>query len=96
MGTSGAAETFFVVASTDLQRSGIMITRIREQLERVTDLKNKCTLTVTTVPVELPSGILGETLERQVQTVADCITHMILTTREQKQLRAAKGDRASN
>ncbi len=96
MGTSGAAETFFIVASTDLQRSGIMITRIREQLERVTDLKNKCTLTVTTVPVELPSGILGETLERQVQTVADCITQMILTTRERKQLRAAKGDRASN
>src|SRR4029077_20380983 len=69
MGTSGAAETFFVVASTDLQRSGIMTTRIREQLERVSDLKTKCTLTIATVPVELPPSHPGETLEQQVQTV---------------------------
>ena len=33
MGISGATETFFVVASTDMDRSGIMTTRIREQLE---------------------------------------------------------------
>jgi signal transduction histidine kinase len=96
MGTSGAVETFFVVASTDLQRSGIMTTRIREQLERVTDLKAKCTMTITTVPVELPSGNLGETLEQQVQTVASCVTQMILTGRERKQLCAGKGTRRSN
>ena len=40
MGTTGNAETFFVVASTDLQRSGIMTTRIREQLERMDELKS--------------------------------------------------------
>jgi hypothetical protein len=96
MGTSGAVETFFVVASTDLQRSGVMTTRIREQLERVPDLKAKCTMTITTVPVELPSGNLGETLEQQVQTVASCVTQMILTGRERKQLCAGKGTRHSN
>ena len=50
MGASGTTETFFVVASTDLQRSGVMTTRIREQLERVDELKTKCTLAITTVP----------------------------------------------
>jgi hypothetical protein len=96
MGTSGAAESFFVVAATDLQRSGIMTARIREQLERVTDLKTRCTLTISTVPVELPSEEPGETLEQQVQTVAACVTRMILTSMERKQLCAEKGAHDSN
>jgi hypothetical protein len=96
MGTSGAAETFYVVASTDLQRSGIMTARMREQLERVSDLKTKCTLTITTVPVELPSDNLGATLEEQVKTVAGRVTQMILKGRERKQSRAGKGKKDSN
>jgi len=78
-----------------LQRSGIMTTRIREQLERIPDLKTKCTLTITTLPVEIPSENLG-TLEQQVQVVAGCVTRMILTNREQKQLCTTKGTKASN
>ncbi|HWY21697.1 MAG TPA: hybrid sensor histidine kinase/response regulator [Candidatus Acidoferrum sp.] len=96
MGTSGAAETFFVVASTDLQRSGAMTTRIREQLERVPDVKTKSTLTITTVPVQLPSGNAGATLEQQIQGVADCVTRMILTTGEQKKPGAGKHPKNSN
>jgi signal transduction histidine kinase len=96
MGTSGVAETFYVVASTDLQRSGIMTTRMREQLERVSDLKTKCTLTITTAPVELPSDNLGATLEEQVKTVAGRVTQMILKGRERKQSRAGKGKKDSN
>jgi signal transduction histidine kinase len=96
MGASGTTETIFIVASTNLQNSGIMTTRIREQLERVSDLKTKCTLTVTTVPVELPSENPGETLEQQVQTVADRITQMILTSRERNQLSAAKSTSPSH
>ena len=95
MGTSGAAETFFVVASTDLQRSGIMTKRIREQLERVIELKTKCTMTITTVPVEIPSMQAG-TPEQQVQTVADCVTQMILLSNARKQVCTAKGTRDSN
>jgi signal transduction histidine kinase len=91
MGTSGTTETFFVVASVDMQRSGNMTARLREQLERVPDFKSKCTVTITTVPVELPSGYLGETLEEQVETLAGCITQMIVTSRERKQLCAGKG-----
>lgn len=77
MGTSGTAETFFVVASTDLDRSGIMMTRIREQLERVPDLKSKCALTIMATPVQLPSDISNQSLEHQVLSVAEQITGMI-------------------
>jgi Histidine kinase-, DNA gyrase B-, and HSP90-like ATPase len=90
METSGATETFYVVASTDMQRSGIMTTRIREQLDRVPDLKTKCSITITTVPVELPAEPAGATLEQQVESVAGCVTQMIAASRERKQIAAAK------
>jgi signal transduction histidine kinase len=96
MGTSGAAETFFVVASTDMQGSGIMTTRIREQLERVGDLKAQCTLRITTVPVELPSENPPGTLEQQVQALTDGITQLILTNSERKKVCAGKGTKDSN
>ncbi len=89
MGTSGAIETFFVVASTDLPSSGTMTTRIREQLERVTDLKVKSTLTITTLPIELPSS--NATLEQQVQAVAERVTQMIKESVEAKLLCTGKG-----
>jgi signal transduction histidine kinase len=84
MGTSGTAETFFVVASTDLQRSGIMTTRIREQLERVKDVKTKYALTISTVALELPAQLEG-TLQQQVQTLADHVGQAIMASLEQKQ-----------
>jgi sigma-B regulation protein RsbU (phosphoserine phosphatase) len=96
MGTSGTTETFFAVASTDLQRSGIMTTRIREQIERVTDLKTKCTVTITTLPVELPAGNPAATLEQQVQTVAEHVTHMIMESVDSKQLSDGKRTRDPN
>jgi signal transduction histidine kinase len=67
MGTSGSSEAFFVVASTDLQRSGIMTTRIREQFERVDQIKEKCAVTITTLPIELDPALADESLQRQVQ-----------------------------
>ncbi len=96
MGTSGATETFFVVASTDLERSGIMTTRIREQLGRVPDFKSKCIVTIMAAPVELPSDISSQALEQQVQTVTEQITGMITASLERKQLCAAKSPRDSN
>ena len=78
MGSTGTEETFFVVASTDMERSGIMTTRIREQLDRVADLANKARLTITTTPVEPPEPQPGESLDDQVQRVAQCVTSMIL------------------
>ena len=89
MGTSGAAETFFIVASTDLQRSGIMTTRIREQLDLVENLRQRCTFAIATMPIELPSLDADESqgsLDRMVQVVADCVTQMILKSLERKHL----------
>jgi signal transduction histidine kinase len=96
MGTSGAAETFFVVASTDLDRSGIMTTRIQEQLERVPDLKNKCVFTIMAAPVELPPDISSQSLEQQLRTVAEHVGAMISMSMEKKQLCAGKSARDSN
>ena len=96
MGTSGTTESFFIVASTDLQRSGIMTTRIREQLERVPDLKTKCTLTITAVPVEVPSASGTGTVQQQVQSVADCVSQMIFASRERQQMSAGKSSQGFN
>ncbi len=101
MGTSGAAETFFVVASTDLERSGIMTARIREQLERVPGFNTKFTLTIMAAAVELPPDISGQafssqSLEQQVQTVAEHITWMITASLERKQSCAEKSTRDFN
>jgi len=96
MGTSGAAETFFVVASTDLQQAGIMTARIREQLERVPDLKTKCTLTISTSPIELSPEKPGETVEQTVQTLASGVTQMILAGMDRKQAYVAKAASTAN
>jgi signal transduction histidine kinase len=90
MGTSGTSESFFVVASTDLERSKIMTTRIREQLERVPDLTAKCKLSISTVPVEVRAQE-GESLEQQIQSLADQITDMILSSMERKPVSAGNG-----
>jgi hypothetical protein len=90
MGTPGASETFFVVASSDLERSGIMTTRIRAQLDRVADLKTKCTVTISTVPVELDAAIRAKPLEEQIQAVAEQVTQMITKAIDRKPLCSPK------
>lgn len=96
MGTSGINETFFIVASTDLQRSGIMTTRIREQLERIPDLKAKCTLTITTVPIEPSAAGEPGGIKEQVQAVAGTVNRMILSTRQRQFASSDKSARQLN
>ena len=96
MGISGATETFFVVASTDMDRSGIMTTRIREQLERMSDLKAKCSLTITSIPLDLPSDHVAKDVAQQVQAVADSVTQAIMASVERKLSFAAKSKPDSN
>jgi hypothetical protein len=76
MTTSQPEQTFFVVASTDLTRAEIMMTRIRGQLEKLPDLKASCELEVSASAVPLPDLAAGHTLEEQVQEVADRVTEM--------------------
>lgn len=79
LGSPGQAETFFVVASTDLSHVEIMTTRIRGQIERAVDLKSHCTLTITTTPIELSPAAPEEPLASRVQRVADSVNAMIMT-----------------
>jgi signal transduction histidine kinase len=83
MGTSGVSETFFVVAATDLQRSGIMTKRIRSQMERVADVNTKCALTISAMAID-PVLEHGLSPEQQVQELASSVTQMIMAGVERK------------
>jgi signal transduction histidine kinase len=78
MAAHGPGEAFYIVASTDLQHAGIMTTRIREQLERMEDLKAKAHLTISLVSVELPEPSADAPLEQQVEALTTRVTEMIL------------------
>jgi signal transduction histidine kinase len=96
MVTAGGAGTFFVVCSTDMTQSGIMTARIREQLERVAELKAKYSLTIMAAPIEFSSATSGQTLEQQVQALASHVTGMITSSMDRKQLRPEKPIQNSN
>lgn len=78
MGNTGTGETFFVAASTDLDRVEVMMKRIREQLAAGAGLKAADVLKVSATAVLLPSCEDGRALEGLVQTVADRITEMAM------------------
>jgi signal transduction histidine kinase len=77
MTAAGAEETFLVVASTDLERANIMMTRIREQLDKVPDLDGTGELEVSASSVSLPDGVAGRSLPEQVQEVAQAVAEMV-------------------
>jgi hypothetical protein len=74
MGNTGTNETFFVAASTDLERAQVMMKRIREQLEAGAGFKAAGVLKVSATAVLLPSTGDGKPLEELVRAVADRIT----------------------
>ncbi len=76
MVASGAEETFLVVASTDLVRANIMMSRIREQLGKVPGVKETAELQVCASEVPLPHDGADRSLEQQVQQVACTVTEM--------------------
>ena len=76
-GTGGPVETFFVVASTDMARVGIMMERIREQIGSLPKLKASGTLRVTAEPIPKPTAGDPRTLEQQVWGIADYVGEMI-------------------
>jgi hypothetical protein len=78
MGNTGTSETFFVTASTDLERAEVMMKRIREQLEAGAGFKAAGFLKVSATAVLLPSAEDGKSLEGRVQAVADRVTEMAM------------------
>ena len=73
----GADETFFVVASTDMQKVNIMMDRIREQVGGVPRLKASGTLRVTAEMIPTAPTAAPRTVEQQVWDVADVVTEII-------------------
>ena len=77
MGRSGPVETFFVVASTSMEKVSIMMDRIREQVGELPKLKASGTLRMTVEMVPPPPDADPRTLEQQVFGVADYVTEII-------------------
>ncbi len=77
LGTSGYSEAFFVVASTDMQKVGILMDRIRDQVGALPQLKASGTLCVTAEMIPSPPVGDPRTLEQQVWGVADHVTEII-------------------
>jgi len=77
MESSGTGETFFVVASTDMQKVEIMMERIRDQVGGLPKLKSSGTLRLTVEAIPAPPTADPRTLEQQVWGVADTVTELI-------------------
>jgi len=77
MGTGGPVETFFVVASTDMQRVNVMMNRICDQVGALPQLKASGTLRVMAETIPGPPATDPRTLEQQIWGVADHVTEII-------------------
>jgi len=88
MGATGSVENFFIVASTDMEHSPIMTTRIREQLEKIPGVSAKGALTIEASAVELTPIDPAIAMDQQVQAIASRISAMILQSMSGKQMYA--------
>src|SRR4029077_21218982 len=76
-GTSGPVETFFVVASTDMERVGILMERIRDQIGSLSRPNAGGTLRVSAEKIAAPPAAYPSILEQQVWGIADYVTEVI-------------------
>ena len=76
IGASGQEQTLYVVASTDLDHSAIMIDRIRGQFEKIEELRLAGDFEIRACEIPLPDTGSANSLAQQVQAVADRITVM--------------------
>ncbi len=88
----GATETFFVVASTDMEKVNIMMERIREQLGTLPKMKANGSLRVTAEAIPRMPARNAKTLDQQVWDVADYVTRTIQGNRERAAALYGKGE----
>lgn len=79
MASPGPEQTLFVVASTDLEHSAIMINRIREQLQKVEEFNRRGEVEIGVSEIPLPDTSSAIPLNQQVQSVADRVAVMTQT-----------------
>ncbi len=82
MTAAGPGQSYFVVASTDLDRAEIMMARIRGQMEKLPDLKASGDFEVSASAVPLAdfsgaNSLEAMSLDKQVAAVADRVTEMV-------------------
>jgi sigma-B regulation protein RsbU (phosphoserine phosphatase) len=75
----GFTDTIYVVASTDMLRVGIMLQRVEEQLKAVPHLSASGRVKVTAEAVQAITVSPEQTLEQQIQTVAQRVQETILS-----------------
>jgi len=68
-----------------MERVSIMMTRIREQIDKVADLKAACDLSLAAEPVKLSGAACTAPPEKQVQAVAERVTEMVHLARQAQQ-----------
>ena len=78
LGNSEPDEIFFIVASTTVERSQILMTRIREQLERCPELKAREVFSVSSSLLEVPAVEGDVQVERLVLQVAQHVTDTVM------------------
>jgi len=91
MGSTGADQTFYVVASTDMERVAIMLRRIREQVNALPQASGASTIELSAAPLAAILTSPAQTLEQQVQAVANSVTDMILAELPGPRARETKG-----
>ena len=77
---SNAAETFFVIASTDVERAAIMTGRIRDQLKVIPGLGACASVHVRAASLGWESAQSPLTIEQQVQALARRVTDSIMAS----------------
>ena len=77
MATNGPEDTFYVVASTDMEHVGIMIARIVEQISVLTRVHSTGTVRASARPVAF-SATPDKSIEQQVAEVANAVTALVL------------------
>jgi sigma-B regulation protein RsbU (phosphoserine phosphatase) len=92
MGKSGPDETFFVVASTDMEHVEIMLARVSEQLGELPPVKAAGTVHVTAQAIVMESTKMPMKLKEQVQAVAARVTEMLRQELVDRPRFTSKGD----
>jgi len=78
MAVTGPVQSYFAVASTNLEGAGVMMARIRGQMEKVPELKTGGEFELSAAAVPFPECSSGASpLERQVAEVAERVTEMV-------------------
>ncbi|HTR24804.1 MAG TPA: hybrid sensor histidine kinase/response regulator [Terriglobales bacterium] len=85
----GPTRSYFVMASTDLGRAEIMMSRIRGQMAKMPELIANGEFEVSAEAVPLPNLLAASTLEEQVAAVAERVTEMVRVSVAPAQLSGA-------